>query len=364
MRKRLAVIGGGAHTIPSYQEMLKLIANEYQITVFSEFHLEKKWEIQEYVVRSVSSKRRNRRWNELTFFFLLAGAFMIKPPHVIHSHSTYPSGFAAVLLGWFFRIPVVVCLDAAEGSGIPEIKFGDLLNRRRKQLNAWVMKTATIVTALTRFQMEEVRSNLSFHNPIRVIPRGVDPNKYITDKVNDLNKPLRFLSVAYLHPVKDHETMLRTFHLISQQVEATLTLVGQDYTHGSIQQLTRDLNIDHQVRFIGFVPHDQIANYYRNSDILLHTSQFESQAMAVVEAMAAGVLVCGTHVGIMADLSGECCITVPPKAYDRLAQQVLQLIAQPDKQKQLRSAAQEWVNTYSLKWTVQQYLILYQGLIR
>lgn len=363
MKKRLAVIGGGAHTIPSYRAMLKLIAVEYDVTVFTEFYVEKNGETPEYAVQSVSARKVNRRWRELLFFFLVAKMCLVKPPDMIHSHSTYPSGLFAIVLGWIFRTPVLICLDAAEASGVPDIKFGDLLNKRRRKLNAWVIKHAAAVTTLTRFQTEEVRKNLAIDKPIKIIPRGVDPYGYSVSRPRFLNSPLRFLSMAYLHPVKDHETMLKAFQIISQKVNATLTLIGQDYMDGQIQHLARELKIDHQVVFVGFVPHDSVAAYYKQSDIFLHTSQFESQAVAVVEAMAAGVLVCGTHVGIMADLSNQCCITVSPKAHDRLAEQVLQLIRQPGQQQRMRSAALEWVNTHSLNWTVQQYLTLYEELI-
>jgi len=364
MKKRLAVIGGGAHTIPSYRKMLKLIAREYEVTVFSEFYIDKKAAMPEYAIQSVSGKKMNRRIRELVFFFLLAKTCVFKPPHIIHSHSTYPSGFVATLLGWFFRVPVVVCLDAAEGSGVPEIAFGDILNQRRKKVNAWVIKRAAAVTALTQFQKEDVRRNLAISRPIQIISRGIDPVGYMVNRPLQLHTPLRFLSVAYFHPVKDHETMLRAFQLILQKVDATLMLVGQDYMNGHIQELARALNIDQQVTFAGFIPHDSIAAYYKQADIFLHTARFESQAIAVVEAMAAGVLVCGTHVGIMADLSNKCCITVPVKAHDQLANHVLQLIDEPASQQRLRSAALEWVNSHSLTWTTQQYLNLYSELIK
>jgi len=361
MKKRLIVLGGGAHTIPSYRAMLKLIAGEYDLILLSEFHLDKKLQVEEYIIRSVPAGKR--RWRELLFFLMVVKTCFAERPHIIHSHSTYPSGVVAVIAGWLFRIPVVVCLDAAEGSGVPEINFGDLLNARRAKLNRWVLNKAAAVTTLTRFQCEEVCNHLHFKNTIHVVPRGVDSVHYLSGEREQVKAPIRFLSVAYLHPVKDHTTMLHAFQLISQHVEASLTLVGEDYENGNIKALARELGIEQKIMFAGFVPHDRILDYYHQSDIFLHTSLFESQAMAVVEAMASGVLVCGTHVGIMADLSGECCITVSVRDYQLLAHNVLELIRTPSEQERLRTNALKWVNMHSLQWTTDQYFGLYKGLI-
>ncbi len=364
MKKRLAVIGGGAHTIPSYRAMLRLIAKEYDLTLFSEFHLEKKWEVAEYSIHSVSERKISGRWRTILFLVMIIKAFCFKRPDVIHSHSTYPSGVIAIILGWLFRIPVVVCLDAAEASQVPEINFGDLLHSLRTKLNKWVINKAAAVTALTRFQFEDVYTNLDFKKPVQIIPRGVDPNRYFFKEKTPVTKPIRFLSVAYLHPVKDHETMLRAFQIISQQMEASLTLVGQDYSNERIQQLAKELSIEQKVNFVGFVANEDIAGYYSQSDFFLHTSLFESQAMSVVEAMASGVLVCGTRVGIMADLSGECCITVRTKDHITLADEVVRLVNSSGEQARLRANAFRWVQSHSLQWTTQQYLDLYRPLLR
>jgi glycosyltransferase involved in cell wall biosynthesis len=362
MKKRLAVIGGGAHTIPSYRAMLKMIAKEYEIILLSEFHLEEKWKVEEYSISTVPPVK-NRWGREFLFLMKIIKICFTKRIDIIHSHSTYPSGFISVIVGRLFRIPVLVCLDAAEASGIPEIKFGDLLSPRRARLNRWVLKKASAITALTQFQCNEVRLNFNFKNEIHVIPRGVDPKAFLPeDKM--VGKPVRFLSVAYIHPVKDQETLIRAFHLISKEMDASLTLVGKDYENGRIQKLAKELNIDQQVTFAGFVQHENIQQYYHQADILLLTSRYESQAMAAVEAMASGVMVCGTQVGIMADLSAKCCVTVPVCDYHGLASKVIKLVQEPEEQERLKTAALEWINSHSLQWTVQNYLKLYDKLIK
>jgi len=363
LRKRLAIVGGGAHTIPTYRALLKSFAEKYQIFLISEFYIDPKEHAKEYIIYSVSSQIKNRRWRELQFGLLVLKVCFKNRVSLIHSHSTYPSGFASVVTGSILRLPVVVSLDAAEATGISDIGFGDLLHPKRRRVNQWVMNRATMLTVLTEFQRKEVQGNLNLRREMCVIPRGINAQSIREQKRLLKSKPIQFLNVAYIHPVKDHNTLLKTFKTISQEIDSRLTLVGKDYESTRIQKLAKTLGIEHLVNFVGFVPHENMQLYFNNADILLHTSRYESQALVVVEAMASGVLVCGTHVGLMADLSGQCCITASIQDDSSLAQQVIDLIHDEQRQHQLRSAGLMWTQVHSLTWTTQQYFFLYDQLL-
>jgi glycosyltransferase involved in cell wall biosynthesis len=362
IKKKIAVLGGGAHTIPNYRALLKLLSHNYNLFLFSEFHLGHEWTVKEYPIYSVRRTRINGRWREFLFFLLALKGCLTKRIDLIHSHSTFPSGLVAIIIGKLLRIPVLICLDAAEGTSIPDIKFGDALNPKRIKVNRWVLNQADAITVLTKFQENEIRKSLGTSRDMNLIPRGVDLQKHFPSIDKKISKPIRFLNVAYIHPVKDQETLLRAFQIIVQEVDATLTLVGEDYEKGRLKKLVSDLNIERYVRFVGFVPNESISSYYLQADILLHTSRYESMAAVVIEAMASGVLVCGTHVGIMADLSDQCCITVAPQDFRGLASKVLDLINSIPLQNKLRIQALDWTKAYSLDWTADQYKLIYHRL--
>jgi hypothetical protein len=58
--------------------------------------------------------------------------------------------------------------------------------------------------------------------------------------------------------------------------------------------------------------------------------------------MSAGVVVCGTAVGVLWDCV-DCCISVPVGDYHRLAQKVLELLNNTNRIDQTRTNAHEWV---------------------
>lgn len=118
-----------------------------------------------------------------------------------------------------------------------------------------------------------------------------------------------------------------------------------------------------KVRFEGYVDHERMEEFYRRADVLLHTSRYESQGMVVAEAMASGVLVAGTSVGLVSDLAGECCVAVPPKNADALATAVLELLRNKERMEHMRDNAYRWSRHHSLANSSEEVMGLYQKLL-
>jgi glycosyltransferase involved in cell wall biosynthesis len=108
------------------------------------------------------------------------------------------------------------------------------------------------------------------------------------------------------------------------------------------------------------MPYTQLPEVYKNADLLLHTSLSEGQCEVVTEAMSAGVVVCGTRVGLMYDLP-EACIGVRVGDYQSLAKEVLALLKDEIRMRELKRCALAWSLDHSLTWTVRQMSDIYHG---
>jgi len=359
---RVAFLGGGAQTIPSYRALLKKLSRNFEITLYSEFHLGPQWMTDEYKAKSVPSWIPSGRIRTIYFGLWVLVELVRKKFDLVHSHSTYPSGLAGVIAGKLFRIPVLVSLDAAETVGIPEIGFGDLLDGRRMKLNRFVLDRANVITALTGYQASFLNRNLGKDFRVKVIPRGVDLTRFAFSN-REPGRQVHFLNVAYLHPVKDQITLLNCFSVLCRHLDCTLTIVGRDYSNGELKRVCLSLGVADRVRFEGEVPHSRILEFYRSADVLLHTSLFESQGVVVAEALAEGLLVCGTRVGLMADLSDRCCVTVEPGQASALADKVLKLLDDSTQMIQMKKAGRQWAEQHDLEWTARQYAETYMSLL-
>ena len=106
------------------------------------------------------------------------------------------------------------------------------------------------------------------------------------------------------------------------------------------------------------MPYETLRSHYHQADVLLHTSLSEGQSEVVTEAMSAGVIVCGTNVGLLFDLP-DCCVSVRVKDHQALAQKVIDVLRKPDQLAALRHNAKTWASAHSISWTVGEIKKLY-----
>ena len=361
-KKRIAFLGIAAHTLPSHRILLERLSEHYEIIVYAEVY-RNIVSANAYRIIAVPAMRLPYKLRMCIFFFLIVRDHILRRFDLIHCLSTFPTGFCGIILSRILRIPVVVSLDGAEATSIPEIGFGDLLTPKRATLSKWAINKADAVIVLTNFALDEVRRNLNIGREIHVIPRGIDRQRFkYTEKA--VQTPLRILSVGYLSPVKDPDTLLKAFRKLDKIIDCILIHIGEDFLNGQVQDSLANSDLSGKVTFKGLTSYDLVPAFYAEADLLLLTSRFESQGVVVNEAMACGVLVCGTHVGLMADLSNECCMTVNPGDHEMLAQTIVDMMQKPDEMARLRRNALSWCLQHDVDWTAKKHREIYDTLIK
>jgi glycosyltransferase involved in cell wall biosynthesis len=213
-------------------------------------------------------------------------------------------------------------LQGGEVAQLPRINYGALRNPLKRKLIKWALNHANAVVALTEFQKQQMKKLADV--PCVVIPFGVDENQFVFQQ-KKLQGIRKFLHVGSLIPVKDQLTLLRCFSLYHQQKPAVLRMVGEGYLESYLKKVCEELKIKDAVFFEGFHRHTELYPFFAEADILLHTAVYEGQCLAVTEALASGVLVAGTQVGLIADQGDRCCITVDVGDAAGLAQKLLSL---------------------------------------
>ena len=240
---------------------------------------------------------------------------------------------------------------------LPEIRYGQLQNPLYKKLILWTLNHADEVTALTQYLINNLRRTGIKRQAIKIIPFGIDTILFSFQE-KPFREEIEFLHIANLHPVKDQDTLLRAFKIISDKVQARLTIIGEGISAREVKALVMELGLENKVKIFKLLSYEEVSNYYHQADILLHTSLSEGQGMVVTEAMSCGVIVCGTNVGLLHDLP-NCCISVPTKDYESLAFQILQLLKNPEHASMLRQHAYKWTKEHSIWWTVDSIKKLY-----
>jgi glycosyltransferase involved in cell wall biosynthesis len=355
------IIPGGIGTgkdnigVPVLERIVGLLSNDFSVTVFQLFPRNKGYITEGFELVDIRSPFLFFRI--LKFFVLLLRSHRRKKFKVLHGFWAMPGGFLAVVAGKVLGIKSIVSVLGGDAIALPEIKYGQLINPLYRVLIFWTLKQANEVIVLTKYLEDNLKRSGFSRYGIRIIPWGIDASMF-TYQEKPLGNPVRFLHIGNLNRVKDQATLLQAFKLIRDKLDSTLTIVGEGPCEKNVKQLISDLGLEQYVVMIAPVPYHELVPYYHASDVLLHTSLSEGQCEVVTEAMSAGVLVCGTSVGLMYDCP-SCCVSVDVGNYDLLAQCVLDVIADPKKSAAIRNNAREWTIYHSIQWTCSQIERIY-----
>ncbi|MEO8500929.1 MAG: glycosyltransferase family 4 protein [Vicinamibacteria bacterium] len=102
-------------------------------------------------------------------------------------------------------------------------------------------------------------------------------------------------NVKRLHPLADHETLLRALALIDPaQVRAKLVIAGSGEERERLEALALELGLSGRVRFLGLVPNQEVAKLHAAADLFVLSSRLEATPTVVLEALACGTRVVST----------------------------------------------------------------------
>jgi len=120
------------------------------------------------------------------------------------------------------------------------------------------------------------------------------------------------------------------------------------------------------VRFVGYVPDEELPRYYRSCDIFCAPSTgFESFGMVLLEAMASGVaIVASDIVGYRTVLTNEVeGLLVEPENEIALAQAMIRLLKEPELRRKMGERGRAQAEGYSWVKVTQQLLDYYRELL-
>ena len=190
---------------------------------------------------------------------------------------------------------------------------------------------------------------------IHVVPNGREPAKFARvgpGELDDLRLRLGIeprhriiLAVGRLEPQKDPVTLLRAFENVAQRFpDAKLWFAGDGSLRPRLEALALEHELANRVVFAGF--QENIVPCYHLAEIVVLSSLYEGMPLAAIEAGAAGRPIVATEVDGTAEVveHGRTGWLVPPSDPEALAAALCNLLAEPDRARQMGQAAQQRVN--------------------
>ncbi len=367
-KKRIAIIthggvgvGHNQQGVPAIMLLIEHLTVYYDVTVYSLEKYSPSFIPKNYTAIDIPLTHKNNLTVRIIWLsFLLLKNHLLKPYQIFHGLWGFPGGLMAVFFAKLFRKKSIVTFKGAEVVALPTINYGLFIHKRDIAIIKWIAKNADSVIALTDYYATKMKSVLQYKS-LQIIYNGITANEQPIIQFQPKEK-YTFLQVANLNKVKNQAMLLKAFSIISSTINAELHIIGLDTLNGEIQSLAKEMNIEKLVIFHGILTQEELIPYYKKADIFLLTSLSESQAVVVNEAMNYGVVVCGTRVGLIADLENKATIAVDINDAQTLAEKVVHLLNNPELYNLLQQYGYNWTKQFDITWTTQQHSQLYQKL--
>lgn len=134
------------------------------------------------------------------------------------------------------------------------------------------------------------------HCPVRIIPTGLDLQRFAVPQDDELRKQLG------LPPKAENKTVLLSLGRLAKEkntaelidamrklLDAVLLIVGDGPERAALEQQAQSLGVADRVIFAGAVPPTEVPRYYALGDVFVSASTSEAQGLTYIEAMAAGL---------------------------------------------------------------------------
>jgi len=177
------------------------------------------------------------------------------------------------------------------------------------------------------------------------------------DRTSDV-PPWRLLFCGRFVPAKGVDLLLRAFKLLLESgTAAELDLVGDGEEMPALARLSRSLGIEDRVLFHGWLGRDALLQQYCRAHLFVSPSRKEGFGKVIIEAMAYGLPVLATEVGVSRFLVNppECGVLVMADSHQRLAEQLIQMASQPGTRRLMGRAARVRARQFLFEKLEHQY---------
>lgn len=293
---------------------------------------------------------------------------------IVHSQSPFNLGLLAKHIARRQKIPLIYTHHTDFPTWIRA-------NMREKiilpRLSEWWVKrysNQTDATTAPSFKMKKILEASGVKKPVYSLPNCIDLNLFKPDKsrTDEIKKQYGISSetklmifVGRLAREKNLIFLLKALkEILKTRKDVALLLVGDGYQIDELKKVSGELGVDGNVRFTGFVPHDQAPFYYGASDVFVMSSLSETMGLVVVEAEA-----CGLPVVALDDLAfydtvfeGENGFLVKEKEPAAFAARVLKLLGDPALYERFSVKAQEVAEKFSEEGQTKKLIEIYTNL--
>lgn len=220
------------------------------------------------------------------------------------------------------------------------VYFPELFKKRDLyKLNNWTkysVRNATKIIAISSSTKNDIIKEYKVDpNKVEVVYPGIklqnmkSPQNKSKEQLFDKYKIKRnfILFVGTLQPRKNISSLIEAFSRIKKQESRIknleLVIIGKKgWMYEEILNKPEELGIEDSVRFLDFVPDEDLGFFYENAICYVLPSLYEGFGLPVLEAMGYGCPVITSNISSLPEAGGDAAMYADPKNPDEIAEKI------------------------------------------
>ncbi|WP_270088282.1 N-acetyl-alpha-D-glucosaminyl L-malate synthase BshA [Sphingobacterium sp. SYP-B4668] len=286
---------------------------------------------------------------------------------VLHVHYAIPHASAAfmakqILATYGINIPVITTLHGTDITLVGKDKsFSPVVTFSINQSDG--------VTAVSENLRSQTLEYFEISKDIKVIPNFIDLERFSNKDRSHFKKAIApaderiLIHTSNFRKVKKTDDVIRIFQKVNEKIPSKLLMVGDGPERRNAEELSRQLNVSHDVRFLG--KQDAIEEILSVSDLFLMPSSSESFGLAALEAMACKVPVISTNTGGLPELNINAVTGFLSDIgdVDQMAANSIYILEDCERLSKFKDAALERAKDFQLSNIMPQYESYYQEIV-
>lgn len=296
---------------------------------------------------------------------------------VIHTHHPFLLGQTAASKAHELNLPLIFTFHTQYREYTHYIPFpaDTVQNFLKNAVDHWLqdfMRRCQHIIIPSESMRDTLVNQYGLKNNYTVIPTGIDIEAYKTASGEKIRHKRRWeketvmISVGRLASEKNWPLLLHaTAIILKKHPHFRFVLIGDGPERKNLEALAKELGIRKNVTFTGSLPFSETPSYMKAANLFGFASVTETQGLATLEAMAAGLPVVAVDASGTRDIlkHGQQGYLVENDA-EALATGVIKLLANPERMQRFAEAAYKRAQSFNIESLTEKLLDVYEQAIR
>ncbi len=223
-------------------------------------------------------------------------------PEVIHIHTLGPLGIAGIRYAKKYKIPLIGTYHAYLPDFLVCISPDKKINKSDKKymskeivwkLSNYFYNKCDLVTAPSESMKEELKKK-GLRTKVIFLSNGLKLDSFLPKE--KYSRKAKLLHVGRISFEKNIDIVIKSISILREEFpDIKLDIIGDGPALKSLRLMTKKLDLERNVHFLGCIEHGKLNMLYKEYDIFITASTIETQGVVILEAMASGLPIVGVR---------------------------------------------------------------------